>query len=222
MTDNASELIPVKSPLALTGVFLDVLRERFNPKYDLGWSWLPGDEGRAGSTIHIEAGGNRHTEDYSRRPAIYVIRNPINYSQAVLGDRYVNRDKTGDQFFYCIAQTGFTINIEAEESGEAEMLADIVLSTLMMGSDEIERFFLFKKLGPFALSSEIRLRQDTEVYMISVQFGLSYEVRWATYPIRPLLKEILVKVRDGTYTNNDNYFITIYQESLAQKPQMTP
>jgi len=217
VTVNAADLVPIKSPLALTGVFLDILRGRFKPEYNLGWAWYPGDEGRANSTVHIEAGGNRHTEDFSRRPAVYVIRNPINFSQAVIGDRFLNTDKTGDQLFYCIAQTGFTINVEAEESGEAEMIADIVLSTLMMGADEIEHFFLFKKLGPFALSSEIRMREDTEVYMISIQFGLSYECRWATSPVRPLLKESLAKLRDGTYTNNDNYFISIYQESLAQK-----
>jgi len=215
---KASDIIPTKSPLALVGVFLDILRSRFAENKGLDWVWYPYDEGRQASTVQIEAGNNSDVEENAKRPAIFVLRGPIQYSQAGIGDRVIRDSPTGTDIFYALAQTSFTIACEAEKSAEAELLADIVLSTLMMGSDEIERTFQFRKLGPFALSASGKSRQDTDIAQVNVQMGLNYDVRWATHAIRPLLKEVIVKARESTYTNSETYFIELYQQSLADSP----
>ena len=207
--------IPIKSPIALTGVFLDVLRARFAPGSNLPWTYVFGDDARDANTISIEAGGSRHTEDESRRPSIYVVRNPVQINQVAVGNRFSNKVETSQEEFYALAQTGFTFAIEAEETGESEQIADVVLSTIMMGSREIERAFLLRKLGPFAMSSVAKSRQDTEIYQTNIQVGLTYDVRWLTVPIAPLLQEIIVKARNSSYTNSDQYFIEIYQQSLG-------
>ena len=202
-------------------MFLDVLRSRFAPSQRLPWSYQFGDEFRDSNTISIEAGGNRHTEDESRRPCIYVVRNPVQYNQVVTGNRAGDQPWSATEEFYAMAQTGFTFAVESEETGESEQIADVVLSTLMMGSREIERAFLLRKLGPFAISAVVKSRQDEEIYQTNVQIGLSYDVRWTTFLIAPLLKEIIVKARDSTYTDTDNHFIEIYQQSLGFHPETT-
>jgi hypothetical protein len=221
MTDYDST-VPIKSPLALTGVFLDILRSRFSPDFDLPWKYLPGDEGRRESTIIIEAGGNYLVENPSVRPAIYVVRNPVSFGQVVIGDHFTHEQKHGSRWFYCVGQTSFTFSCEAESGGEAELISDIVMSTIMMGSDEIERTFGFRKLGPFSLSAEIKARQDVELYSIAVQTGLSYDVRWASWPAQPFLQEIIAKIKDSSYTNNDQYFTSLYLESLRQTSDSAP
>lgn len=219
---SLTSTVPIKSPLALTGVFLDILRARFAPEYNMPWKYIPGDAGRKESTISIEAGGNYHTENHQVRPSIYIVRNPISFGQVSIGDHFSHEQKHGSRMFYCVGQTGFTFYCEAEEGGEAEIISDLVLSTLMMGSDEIERTFMFRKLGPFSMSAEIKNRQDVEIFSIAVQMGLSYDVRWASCPIAPFLQEIIAKIKDSSYTNNDQYFMEIYLESLKQASTSTP
>lgn len=211
-------LIPVKSPLALVGVFLDVLRQRFHPDYGLPWKFTLGDANRNESTMTIEAAGNPLAEELGKRPGIFVQRNPITFSQVTLGDEFHSTMKSGARFYYTTAQTGMTFICEAEEAGEVEVIADIVLSTLMMGADRIEETFVFRKLGPFAISSRAVTRQDVELHQIHVQMGLSYDVRWLNYPIAPILKEVVERV-GATYNNGDQYFTEIFQQSLASSQQ---
>ena len=222
MTDpNDIPYVAVKSPLALVGVFLQILRERFSESQQLQWVYVPGDGGRALSTIHIEAGGNPETEDLARRPAIFVNRGPITFTQPVIGDQAGAGFEKGIRAFYAMAETNFVFSVESEEAGEAEQIADLLLSTLMMGSYEIVKAFLFRKLGPFAMSSRAKTRQDTELTVISINAGLSYDVRWRTIPIAPILKEVIVKARESTYTDGNEFFSKIYQSSLRDSPNST-
>jgi len=216
-----SDFIPIKSPLALTGVFLDVLRSRFSPSQGLPWAYQFGDQYRDGNTISIEAGGSRHTEDESRRPCIYVVRNPVRFNQVAIGNRESDVRHRASEYFYSIGDTSFTFAIESEETGESEQIADVVVSTLMMGSREIERAFVLRKLGPFAISAVVKSRQDSEIYQTNIQMGLSYDVKWASFPIAPVLREVLVKAQSSTYTNSDQHFIEIYQRSLGFRPETT-
>ena len=107
---SASEIIPVKSPLAITGVFLEILRARFADDC-LPWQYLPGDAERTETSLHIEAGQTPATEDFGRRPAIYVNRGPLSISQTGLGDK-ISRDGTvSTELFYAVAQTSYTFSV---------------------------------------------------------------------------------------------------------------
>jgi hypothetical protein len=217
---SADEIIPVKSPLAITGGFPDIIRRRFKDDC-LPWQYLPGDDMRSESSIHIEAGQIPETEDFGRRPAIYINRGPISISQTGLGDKITRDSLRSTDLYYAIAQTQFTFSVEAEQPAEAEIIADIVLSTLFMGSDPIERTFNFRKLGPFAMSARAKTRQDTEITQVSVTMGLTYDVRWVNRVVAPLLSELVVNMRESSYTNGDDYFVQIYQSSLADSPNST-
>lgn len=216
--EEAGNVINLKSPTALLGVFLSILRARFDASQQLDWVYIPGDASRSESTIHIEAGQNPLTEDYGRRPAIFVNRGPITIGQTGIADRAHLDLKSGVDIFYAIAQTNWTFTTEAEQSAEAEVISDIVLSTLLMGSDIIEKFFRFRKLGPFALSSRAKTRQDTELTQVNVNMGMTYDMRWVNAPIVPILQEVIVNLRESTYNSPDEYFIQIAQNSLNTGP----
>lgn len=214
---SAKFIIPTKSPLAITGALLCVLRERFAdlPENDMPWKWVAGDAGRTASTIHIEAAKNPNTEEYGKRPGIYLSRGPITLSEPALANLDNHNPQIAKKIFYAIAHTSYTISCESELPAEAEQIASVVFDTMFMGADQIQTTFLFRKLGPFSLGPEGRTRQDTELSQVNVNMGLSYDVRWTTREIAPILKEVIVKLQESTYTDSDQFFTEIYQHSLA-------
>jgi len=209
--------IPVKSPVALIGVFLAVIRERFSESHNLPWVYTPGDAERSDNSITIEAGTNPLTEERNKRPAIYVVRNAVAYKQATIGDKQMVQKKSGGVVYYATAETSFTFIAESDSEGEAAQIADVVLSTLMMGSDIIEHAFRFRKLGPFALSAAMRPVHEEPVAQIHISMGLTFDVRWATIPISPMLNEIVVKSTNSTYNSSEEYFSEIYQKSFRHR-----
>ena len=216
---NHQDVIPLKSPLALTGIFLDIMLRRFREDAGLSWVYYPGDEGRVASTITIEAATNPEIESFGKRPGLYIIRNPVTFNQVAIDDLADHNRKTGGKQFYCVAQTGVTFAVESDKSGEAELIADVVASTLLMGSNEIERFFLLRKIGPISISSKAYTRQDTDISRVDIHAGITYDVHWSSTPIAPILKEILVSHTAAAYNSNDAYFVEMYQESLAYNPK---
>jgi hypothetical protein len=210
--------IPVKSPIAIIGVMLSILRERFSQSQGLPWVWAPEMSTTSlDNTITIEVGSEENIEATNRRPGIYVKRGPVSYLQSVIGDKHAVNRKSGSEVFYATADTSFTFVIEAEEEGEAAMLADVVLSTFMMGADLIERAYKFRKLGPFSISAASQPIHDTDVCQIQVTMGLTFDVRWGTLPIAPLLNEIVVKMNNSSYNSSEEYFNEIYQGSFRHK-----
>lgn len=220
---SARSMIAPKSPLSLVGVFLEILRSRFSPQNapDLPWQYLYGDVNRTESDLTIEAGQNAQTEYQGHRPGIFVMRGPISMGQVAIADHLATDAKKSIKVYYSIAQTNFTFACEAEAPAEAEIIADIVLSTLMMGADQIQDTFNFRKLGPFSISSRAQTRQDTDLTQVTINMGLSYDIRWATQDIAPVLSEVVVKAKHSDYTNSDQFFSEIYQLSLAKRPKST-
>lgn len=208
-------VIPVKGPLAIIGVFLSILRARFRPEGNLNWVYQGNsEEDRLVNTISIEAGSNPLPEERNKRPAIYVIRNPISYNQSTIGDSYGTDLNSQTKIYYATAETSFTFIVESDQEGEASQIADIVLCSLMMGSDLIEETFKFRKLGPFAMSAVSKPIYDRTIAQVHISMGLTYDVRWLTIPIAPLLHEIVVKSKSTTYNSSDEYFTEIYQSSI--------
>jgi hypothetical protein len=213
----AAPEIPVKSPLALTGVILSILRKRFHPSMQMPWVYLPGEASRLENTISIEAASNPLPEERTKRPAVYVIRNPIGFQQAVIGDRNGLNFRSGATAYYATAEVTFTFIVESNEEGEAAQIADTILCTFMMGSDIIERVFDFRKLGPFSMSAVGKNVQDKPFAQIHISMGLSYDVRWGTIPIAPLLQEVAIEAQSQNYGSTDAYFTEIYMSSLRYR-----
>ena len=210
--------IPVKSPIAIIGAVLSVVRERFKPGCGLPWEYAQeGSAAHLDNSITIEAGSPDSTELTNTRPSVHVVRGPIGYKQSVIGDIHATHDPSGGKVYYATADTSFTFIVEAEVEGEAAQIADIVLGTFMMGSDLIEHAYQFRKLGPFSVSAASRPTYNTDICQIQVSMGLTFDVRWGTVPIAPMLNEIVVKMKNSTYNSNEAYFNEIYRKSFRQK-----
>lgn len=212
----------IRSPLALNGIMISILRHRFGELFPLPYQWKPlGTTGKdiyrehPDSTLRIEQGGESTRDLGYVKPGIYVVRQPIHVSQLVLDDMSSFGLKTGDRTFLARGNTGYTFVCEASESGTSSSLADLTMSTLMMAATIIEKTFNLHKVGPFSLSATNSVRKDTEVYETHVTMGLQYDMKWANLNLAPMFKEIVIKA-----SNNETYFIETYTESLLTPPMV--
>ena len=205
----------VRSPLALTGMMLSILRHRFHPNFNLPFVWKSvSDEDpyteHPESTIRVEAGGESNRDAGSVKPGVYVVRQPIHVQQMVLDDMSSFGLQRGDRTFLARGSTGFTIICESTSKGASSSIADVVMSTFMMGANLIERTFNIHKLGPFSLSATSSVRKDMEVFETHVSIGMQYDLKWANLSLAPMFKEIIVKS-----ANNDNFFVETYTKSFT-------
>lgn len=212
----------IRSPLALTGVMLQILRHRFDERYGLPFYWKsvnPDDKKQMfdehpDSTVRIESGGESLRDQGYQKPGIYVMRQPIRVDQMVLDDMSSFGLRTGDRSFLARGSTGFTFECEADNKGVSSALADLVMSTFMMGANLVERTFNLHKLGPFSLSSTASTRKEKEIFETHVSIGLQYDMKWANLNLAPMFKEIVVKSSE-----NDEYFFETYTKSIITEQE---
>lgn len=211
----------IRSPMALTGIMLQILRHRFSEQFGLPYYWKPVattgnqmyDEDPS-STLRIEFGGESLRDQGYTKPGIYVERQPIHVQQMVLDNNSSFTLNTGDKSFLARGTTGFTFVCEADEKGASTNIADLVMSTFMMGASLIEGVFNLHKLGPFSLSATATLRKEKEVYETHVSIGLQYDLKWATLNLAPMFKEIVLKSSE-----NEDYFFETYTKSILTEQE---
>lgn len=195
-TSQDSTKILAGSPLAIQGVFLEVLRERFRSTANIGYVWDPDP---TISNIEIEASWNEETQARNNTPAVYVTRSTTVPSKVILGDRVGVR--LPDQLEGFMAETTCNMSVDcvSNDEGESALLADTVQFTLLASSDVIQREFGFRDLShPVMLATEPYPR-DVDKWNTPVQFSVQFEIRWSQVPIRPLLQSIYARVtQEGT------------------------
>jgi hypothetical protein len=212
----------VRSPLALTGIMLQILRHRFHQRHKLPYYWIPVDANdkktmfneHPDSTLRIEAGGPSLEDQGYVKPGIYVLRQPIHVQQLAVDDMSSFRLATGDRTFLARGATGFTFVCEADDKGQSSALADLTMATFMMGANLIERTFRFHKLGPFSLSATTSTRKEKEIFETHVSVGLQYDLKWANLNLAPMFKEIVLKSSE-----NEQYFFETYTKSILTEQE---
>lgn len=212
----------IRSPLALAGIMVQILRHRFDKRYCLPFAWEAEDpvdplrmfNEHPDSTLRIEVGGESNRDQGYVKPGIYVDRQPIHVQQIVIDDMSSFKMNTGDRSFLARGITGFTFICESDSKGVSSTLADLVMATFMMGANLIERTFVLHKLGPFSLSATSAVRKEKIMYETHVSVGLSYDMKWANLNLAPMFKEIVIKS-----SNNDEYFFETYTKSIITEQE---
>jgi len=201
------EDIYLSTPMTVLGIFVAVMQERFSASTPseppLKWNWLSDVKD---TQIIIASGFNEGIEARNARPAIWIDREQTTYGEVVIG----NRDqepislRTRHQQYYAMAETDVSMDCTSKNRGESMMVGSIVQDFLQMSSREIQRFFGFRDISPIILGRTVPYEKDRELMNSPVQFRVSYEARWASVPIYPLLNA--VKLRLGDKTDPDTYF----------------
>jgi len=193
--------------MTLIGIFVAILRERFDPTTfsdpALQWAWK---EDLKTTGIFIESGFNAKLEARNVRPAIWVDRAQNNYGRVAVGDQDqipINL-KYRHELFYSTAETDMLLDCTSSERGESMLLGSICQDTLHMSARLIEEAFGLRDMSPVILGQTVPYEKDKNLWNSPVEFRVYYEVRWATVPMAQLLTRLYMKIADKS--DPDQYF----------------
>ena len=204
-----NERIRPGSPLAVIGLFVEVIRARFQPKVvltSLPWTWDP-DITKA--TIAIESA---YVEDQAHRnfkPAIFVDVDSATYGRAVTGDRAGQTMTTSKEAFFSLDSQPVNIECVAAKRGEAFVIGDLVRTFLHASSDLIQAKFSLHEMTPLVLGRPQPSQKDKDTWVAPISFTVQVPARWTSKPSAPLLQEILVKIVESGANDATEYFTKV-------------
>lgn len=202
--------IAAGSPLAIQGVFIEILRERFTENAGIGIIW------RADPTttdIFIEAGYNEETESRNNTPSIYITRLQSVPGKVIIGDRAGVSLPSHLEAFGALMTTTISIECVSNDQGESAILGDIIQFMLLASQDVIQDAFGFYSMEHPILGQTQPYERDTTKWSTNVEFQIQFWVRWSQVPIRPLLQQIAQKI---TNSNNKDHFKEVAISSLKR------
>lgn len=212
-TAQDSQRVAAGSPLAVQGVFLEVLRERFTADAGLDMVW---DSDPTQTGILIEAAYNEETDTRNSAPALYVERLQTVPSQVIVGDRVGVRLRDHLEGFYCVMQTDIQVECVSNDRGVSAVVGDIVHWMLLASSDVIQRHFGFRNIAKPILGETVPFERNETKWNTPVTFQVEYEVRWAHLPIGPLLQQIGQRVALANTSSSTEYFHDVTLVSLRR------
>lgn len=207
------EHIIVGSPLAVIGIFVEILRERFKDgNGPTDWKW---DANLNNTGIVIESAFAEGDTERGKKPAIFIDKDESIYGKIILGDRVgvVWRDMSDYQ--WTLGTAPVLIECVASKRGESAIIGDIVHWTLHCASDPIQATYSFHDMSPPTLGRTVPYEAEKEAWTTPVSFQVQYPVRWRTTPIRALIQEASLRVRHKNATQH-------YVEIAAYRSGYTP
>jgi len=183
------------SPLAIIGVFIVFLQERFG-KGNGPPAYLYKDN-PTNTKIVIESAFDDHRAERGKKPAIYVDKDSTTYQQISLGDRADFAPKSGRDWGMCHSLVPVRIECVSNNKGESATLGDLVQASVYIASDVIQKSFALHNITAPVLSRTIPYEHDQEAWNSVVTFSVTCTIRWSTVPVAPLLQEVVMKIRAG-------------------------
>ena len=186
--------IAAGSPLAIQGIFIEILRERFRADSGLTGIWR---EDITETDILIEASYNEETESRSQTPAIYITRLQTVPARVILGDRVGVHLPDHCEGFGAITTVSISLECVSNDEGTSAIIGDIVQHMLLASQDVIQREFGLYDFSHPHLGQTVPYPRDQNKWTSPVSFEVQFWIRWAQVPIRPLLQQVATRVTAG-------------------------
>ena len=195
------------SPLAVIGLWVYALRERFKPQeaFPLPWVWtqeLRPDDDEDGSNdhprkIHIESAYNTEKPVRNYRPYIVAGRGKGNTTaDKVSVNNLVGRNHyTGLKVYHCFATMPVVLECASEASGESATIAELVWAFVLSTRELLREGFGFHDITEPVMGDTLPREDDKEVWVTNISFQVQYDMRWGTEPIAPVLREIGLRLQ---------------------------
>jgi hypothetical protein len=198
--EGSNSQIVLSSPLAVLGMLVDVLRQRFKnyPINDpaLRWVWDP-DPKKTG--IFVESGWNDNLEARNVRPGVWVERGQNVYTQSGIGrqDQVPVVLTQQKEYFHSFVETDIIIDCTAQNRGESMLLGSVVQDFLVASSNIIEAKFGLRHMSDSILNQTTPFEKDNTLWTSQITFRTYYEVRWITAPIEDVLNRLTMRIEDA-------------------------
>lgn len=183
-----------KSPLLLTGILLEIIKNFF--KLEEGkFKYDPIDP--VASKLIIEPAYLFTPDNCQNRPGIFVRREPLGYFKPRVGidDAYSYNpieNSKGDLIEYAImGDIAFSVLCVGKEPGEVEQLAAKATDVLIYYSPIIRREFIFKIFRVQEIGALSQLEEHKEFWMTPISLYATFSENWTIKQAAPPLNEIL-------------------------------
>jgi len=194
------------SGLAVIGLFVEIVRQRFTPGQGLPWLW---DNDIKKTKIAIESAFNEDKAHRDFRPAIYIDRDDKVLGRTVIGDFAAQHIPSGLKAFWALDTVPILIECVAAKKAESAIIADLVAIFLHASSDLIQAKFGLHDMTPIRQGRTQPFLRDKEQWVTSVTFDVQYDLRWTNKPSGPLMQEIVAKVSASGYQDATAYFTAV-------------
>lgn len=205
---EASQPVTIRpgSPLAVLGVFVEVIRKRFLPEFKLPWVWYSDIKKAGDQAIAIESAFNEDTTQRNFRAAIYVDRDELVMGRTVLGDVAARHIPSGKVAFWALGSVPILIECVAAKKAESAIIADLVSIYLHASSDLIQAAFGLHDMTPITMGRTQPALRDKNQFSTSLSFTVQYNLRWTNTPTAPLLQQIVSSLSAVGFENATAYF----------------
>lgn len=197
------------SPLAVVGLFVEVIRARFQPSVvgtTLPWVW---DADIKETKIAIESA---YVEDQAHRdfcPSVFVSVPEASYGRTVIGDKAGQNLASGCTGFFALDTQQIAIECKGAKRGEAYTIGDIVRVFLQASSDEIQATFGLHEMTPLTLGQPQPRKADKDVWVAPITFTVQIPARWSTKPTGPLLRQVVARITASGADDATDYFTAV-------------
>lgn len=213
--NQTSSMIVDGSPLAIIGIFVAFLRERFAPNNGPDtYQWY---EDVNSTTIVIESSFEENDTVRGFKPAIYVDKDQSVYGKSIIGDRAAHRFRDSKDAQWCLSTVPILIDCVSNRKGESAIIGDIVQWSIHVASDVLQKAFSLHDMSPPTLGRTTPYESDQETWTTPVSFQVQYNVRWTVVPIAPLLQDISLKIQESGMTTNE-YLLELSVRSTTNLP----
>jgi hypothetical protein len=183
--------IAAGSPLAIQGLFLEIIRERFNANARLDWVW---DADPTLTKILIETSYNEHTEARDVSPAVYVTRLQSAPVKMAVGDRAGVHLPDHKEGFKALMDIAMVVECMSNDEGESAIVGDIVQFMLLASQDIIQREFGFHDFTHPILGQTQPVERGQLKWSTPINFNVQFWLHWSSVPIAPLLQQLVQKI----------------------------
>jgi len=183
--------IAAGSPLAIQGIFLEIIRERFRPDAGLEWVW---DADPTLTNILIETSYNEEIESRNKVPAVYVTRLQSTPTKMAVGDRSTVHLPDHQEVFKALMRIDLQLECVSNDEGESTVIADIVQFMILASQDVIQREFGFYSFTHPVLGQTLPQDREQVKWATPISFSVEFWIHWAQVPIAPLLQQLSQKI----------------------------
>ena len=202
--EDANARIVLSTPLAILGMIIEVIRLRYKKGVFsdpvLEWEWEPFEEvvPTNPKIIFIESGFNTNLEAYTVRPGIWIDRDQNIYVKAGIGhqDQMPVNVRIPLERFYAFGETDISVDCTSPNRGESMLLGSITQDHLQMSANAIQANFGLRSMSDVILNRTVPFDKDDKLWNSPIQFRIHYEIRWASAPASPLLRDAIMKISD--------------------------
>jgi hypothetical protein len=194
------------SPLALVGLFTEVIRARFRGSNNhTPWIWLedPTPEDSEQNTpeaprrLYVESQLSDDPEARTFNPAVLVDKEETRLLKPVVGNRAGLRLTDRLEGFFALAVIPMSVICLSTQRGESANLADHVWMHITACQNLVRSTFGIHEISPATLgrTQVFRRTEGTpDRWNTPIMFEVQIAFRWLTRPIAPLLQEVHTKL----------------------------